>query len=124
VVKRAPDLDGWHDPFGLAEALSEALGGMPVRVDNDVNVGTVAEHRMGAARGSNDVLGAFVGTGVGGGLILDGRLRGGPFGVAGEIGHMVVARNGRACGCGGRGHLEAYARRAGMERRARELDAE
>jgi len=124
VLKQAPNLPGWHDAFPLAEALSEALNGTPVRVDNDVNVGTVAEHRLGAARGSDDVLGAFVGTGVGGGLILGGRLRRGPTGVAGEIGHMVVARNGRACGCGGRGHLEAYAGRAGMERRARELDAE
>ena len=124
VLKQAPNLPGWHDAFGLAEALSEALGGIPVKVDNDVNVGTVAEHRMGAARGSADVLGAFVGTGVGGGLILEGRLRRGPLGVAGEIGHMVVEWNGRLCGCGGRGHLEAYAGRAGMERRARELDAE
>src|SRR2546425_3694413 len=124
VLKQAPNLPGWHDAFGLADALSEALDGTPVRVDNDVNVGTVAEHRMGAARGVNDVLGAFVGTGVGGGLILEGRLRRGPQGVTGEIGHMVVERNGRLCGCGGRGHLEAYAGRAGMERRARELDAE
>jgi glucokinase len=124
VLKQAPNLPGWHDAYPLAEALGEALNGMPVRVDNDVNVGTVAEHRLGAARGSDDVLGAFVGTGVGGGLILDGRLRRGPTGVAGEIGHMVVVRNGRPCGCGGRGHLEAYAGRAGMERRARELDAE
>src|ERR1041385_4104642 len=124
VLKQAPNLPGWHDAFPLGEALSEALQGAPVRVDNDVNVGTVAEHRLGAARGANDVLGAFVGTGVGGGLILDGHLRRGPSGVTGELGHMVVSRDGRMCGCGGRGHLEAYAGRAGMERRARELDAD
>jgi glucokinase len=93
-------------------------------VDNDVNVGTLAEHRAGAAQGFDDVLGVFVGTGVGGGLILDGKLRRGPSGVAGEIGHMVVRAGGRKCGCGGRGHLEAYAGRASMERRARELDLE
>jgi glucokinase len=124
LVRQAPNLPGWHDAFALAGHLSDALGGMPVRLDNDVNVGTVAEHWRGAARGANDVLGVFVGTGVGGGLILDGQLRRGPSGVAGEIGHMVVARDGRQCGCGGRGHLEAYAGRAGMERRARELDSE
>jgi len=69
------------------------------------------------------VLGVFVGTGVGGAVMLGGELRRGPNGMAGEIGHVVVHPGGRTCGCGGRGHLEAYAGRAGMERRARELEA-
>lgn len=120
VVRSAPNLRGWLEPFPLASALSEVLGGVPVRVDNDVNVGTLAECKAGAAVGRRDVLGVFVGTGVGGALVLDGDLRRGPTGFAGEIGHMVVRPGGRRCGCGGKGHLEAYAGRAGMERRARQ----
>ena len=124
VVRAAPNLPGWTDPFPLADALSESLGGAHVVVDNDVNVGILAEHGFGAAKGVDEVLGVFVGTGVGGGLILDGALRRGPTGMTGEIGHIVVHPKGRVCGCGGRGHLEAYAGRAGMERRARELEAD
>ena len=123
TVQRAPNLKGWWDPFPLGPALSEALGGARVLVDNDVNVGTVAEHRLGAGHGADDLLGVFVGTGVGGGLILDGQLRRGPSGFAGELGHIVVRSGGRRCGCGARGHLEAYAGRAGMERRARQHHA-
>ena len=125
LVKAAPNLPGWIEPFALGPALAEALGGgRPVVVDNDVNVGTVAEHRLGAGRGATELLAVFVGTGVGGGLVFDGRLRRGPGGLAGEIGHVVVVPGGRVCGCGARGHLEAYAGRAGLERRARELEAE
>jgi glucokinase len=122
TVRSAPNLPGWMEPFGVAPALSEATG-LPVVVDNDVNVGTYAEHLLGAARGADDVLGVFVGTGVGAGIIIGGVLRRGEAGAAGEIGHMVVRRGGRRCGCGGRGHLEAYAGRANMERRARDLEA-
>ena len=124
IVRAAPNLPGWSEPFGLAAALSESLGGAHVVIDNDVNVGLLAEQRQGAARDAADVLGVFVGTGVGGAVILGGQLRRGPHGMAGEIGHVVVHPGGRTCACGGRGHLEAYAGRAGMERRARELDAE
>jgi glucokinase len=124
TVRQAPNLSGWHEPFGLGPALSDALGGLRVAVDNDVNVGTLAEHRLGAGTGATDMLGVFCGTGVGGGLILDGSIRRGPTGFAGEIGHTLVQRDGRRCGCGGRGHLEAYAGRAAMEKRARELEAE
>ena len=123
TVRSAPNLPGWMEPFGMGSALSESLGGLPVEVDNDVNVGTLAEHRMGAGRGADNLLGVFVGTGVGAGIILNGELRRGPSGAAGEIGHTIVRRGGRTCGCGGRGHLEAYAGRAVMERRARELEA-
>jgi glucokinase len=123
IVRAAPNLPGWIEPFGLGDALADALSGAKVVVDNDVNVGTLAEHRLGAGKGAGNLLGVFVGTGVGGGLVLDGALRRGPSGMAGEIGHVVVKHNGRVCGCGGRGHLEAYAGRAGMERRARELEA-
>jgi glucokinase len=123
VVRAAPNLPGWIEPFPLGPALAETLGVPRVLVDNDVNVGTVAEHRLGAGRGADELLGVFVGTGVGGGLVLDGKLRRGTSGLAGEIGHVVVTPSGRSCGCGRRGHLEVYAGRAGMERRARELEA-
>jgi glucokinase len=123
AVRQAPNLPGWHEPFGLGQALSEALDGLPVSVDNDVNVGTLAEHRLGAGRDATDMLGVFVGTGVGGGLILDGKIRHGQTGFAGEIGHTIVHRDGRRCGCGKRGHLEAYAGRAALEKRARDLEA-
>jgi len=123
VVRAAPNLPGWSEPFGLGEALAEALDGASVVIDNDVNVGLLAEARVGAAQGEDDVLGVFVGTGVGGAVMLGGKLRRGPHGMTGEIGHIVVHPGGRTCGCGGRGHLEAYAGRAGMERRARELES-
>jgi glucokinase len=69
--------------------LSERLG-LDVIVENDVNVATFGEQQLGAARGVSDVLGLFVGTGVGGGLVLDGKLRRGPNGLAGEVGHLLV----------------------------------
>ena len=122
TVRQAPNLPGWMEPFDVADALSTALDGVPVVLDNDVNVGTLAEHRLGAGQGADNLLGVFVGTGIGAGVVLDGVLRRGPTGAAGEIGHMIVRRGGRRCGCGGRGHLEAYAGRAAMERRARDLE--
>jgi len=122
TVRQAPNLPGWMEPFGVADALSSALDAVPVAVDNDVNVGTLAEHRLGAGKGAENLLGVFAGTGIGAGVVLDGALRRGPTGAAGEIGHMIVRRGGRVCGCGGRGHLEAYAGRAAMERRARDLE--
>jgi len=125
VVRQAPNLAGWQEnnvPVG--SLVSKALGGVAVFVDNDANAGTLAEHKRGAGRGADHVLGVWVGTGVGGGLILDGHLRRGPTGYAGEIGHTVVTQGGRRCGCGQVGHLEAYAGRASMEREARERAAQ
>lgn len=123
TVQYAPNLAGWMEPFDMGKAVSDALDGRHVVVENDVNVGTFAEQRIGAATGVEDVLGVFVGTGVGGGVILGGQLRRGPAGLAGEIGHVIVRPDGRACKCGGRGHLEVYAGRASMERRARTLES-
>jgi glucokinase len=120
TVRRAPNLPGFDAEVDLGPRLSRALGGLEVRVDNDANVAVVAEHRLGAARDDTDVLGVWVGTGVGGGLVLDGALRRGASGIAGEIGHTVVQPGGRVCGCGFAGHLEAYAGRGAMEREARE----
>jgi glucokinase len=118
-VSTARNLPGWEGTFGLAEALHEALG-TEVEVGNDVQVATDAEFQLGAGAQYRSLLGVFWGTGVGGGLILDGR----PWlgrGGAGEIGHMVVKRGGRRCPCGRRGCMEAYAGRAAMETRARKL---
>ncbi len=121
-VVRAPNLPGFDARVPLAAKLGEVLDvldGARIVVDNDVNAAVLAEHRLGAARGFNDVLGIWVGTGIGGGLVLDGKLRRGPVGGAGEIGHMAVAGITRRCGCGQLGHLEAVAGRAAMEAEAR-----
>jgi glucokinase len=119
AVANAGNLPGWRDSFPLAEWLSSELG-TTVRVGNDVQLATAAEFRLGAGKPYRSILGVFWGTGVGGGLILDGR----PWlgrGAAGEIGHVVVKAGGRRCPCGRRGCLEAYAGRGAMEARAREL---
>lgn len=89
----------------------EARFGLPVTVDNDANAAVWAEHVAGAARGVDDVVALTLGTGVGGGVILDGRLLRGATGAAGELGHMVVALDGPDCpgGCPGKGCLEAVA---------------
>jgi glucokinase len=117
AVSTARNLPGWEGSFELGGTLSKKLG-TPVFVGNDVQVATDAESQLGAGRPYKSLLGVFWGTGVGGGLILDGKSwlgRGG----AGEIGHMVVAIGGRRCPCGRRGCMEAYAGRAAMEARAR-----
>ena len=120
VLMRAPNLKGWTDDFPLGPAVAKAVGGdLPVSLANDVEAGVVGEHRLGAARGFRHVLGIWMGTGVGGGLVLDGKVHRGAEGLAGEFGHVIVEPGGRACGCGGRGHVEAYAGRASMEREAR-----
>ena len=120
TVVRCANIKGWDSPIDVGARLSHALG-KPVVVGNDVDCGALAEHRLGAGRGQRDLLAVFVGTGVGGGLVHDHRLVEGGRGMVGEIGHLTVVPGGRQCGCGGRGHLEAYAGRAGIERRAREL---
>ena len=117
IVTAARNLPGWNGSFPLAGTLETALG-TRVMVGNDVAVGTQAEYAIGAAKPYSSVLGVFWGTGVGGGLILDGQMWHGRGG-AGEIGHMVVKRNGRRCGCGNRGCMEAYAGRASLEAKAR-----
>lgn len=107
-------------PVPLGNRLSQAFGGIPVSVDNDVRVAVRGEWKRGAGRPYRNLLGVFVGTGVGGGLILDGRLRLG-HGAAGEIGHTLVKPDGRTCSCGVKGHLEAYAGRGCIEAEARRL---
>ena len=117
VVSEARNLPGWSGSFDLRGALEAALE-VPVYVGNDVSVGTGAEFKLGAGKPYKSLLGVFWGTGVGGGLILDGKPWHGR-GCAGEIGHMVIKLDGRQCTCGRRGCVEAYAGRAAMEARAR-----
>lgn len=112
VVNSAPNL-GWTN-VPLGERLEEELG-LPVIVDNDVNIGVLGEHVYGAGKGSLDMIGIFVGSGIGGGLILGGTPHYGWRGVAGEIGHMVVKPQGRQCGCGRYGCVEAYSSKTAME---------
>jgi len=117
VVSAAKNLPGWEGGFPLAERLGEALGA-EIRIGNDVQVATEAEFQLGAGREFSTMLGVFWGTGVGGGLIIDGK----PWlgrGAAGEIGHIVVERGGARCPCGRRGCMEAYAGRGAMEAEAR-----
>jgi len=106
VVNDAPNLDWIDVPLGTT--LEKNLG-LPVFVDNDVNVGVLGEFVHGAGRGHKDMVGVFVGTGIGGGVIINGEMHYGGRGSAGEIGHMVIVPKGRRCGCGKKGCIEAYA---------------
>jgi glucokinase len=119
-VSLATNVPGFGDRVELGPIVSEALRGANVVVDNDVSVGVRGEARRGAGRPYKNLLGVWVGTGVGGGLIIDGELYGGR-GAAGEFGHMVAKPEGRRCSCGRRGCVEAYAGRGSMERHARHL---
>jgi glucokinase len=122
TVSSSPNLPGFQEaqPVALGAMVSEALGGVPVRLDNDVRVAILGEWKRGAGRPYRNLVGVWVGTGVGGGLVLDGKLYEGQ-GAAGEIGHTIVKPGGRVCSDGRRGHLEAYAGRGQMEVFARHL---
>jgi glucokinase len=117
TVAGAMNLSEWSGSFNLRKALEKELS-VPVALGNDVDLATDAEFEIGAARKYDSLLGVFWGTGVGGGLILDGKPWVGRK-TAGEIGHMVVRLNGAKCPCGRRGCMEAYAGRGAMEARAR-----
>lgn len=118
VLRFAPNLPGVVElPVG---ARLEAATGLPVRVDNDNTCALWAEHLLGAARDVNDAVLVGLGTGIGGGLLLDGRLVRGANGFSGEIGHMVVARGGIPCVCGRNGCWERYASGSALGRMARE----
>jgi glucokinase len=113
------NLPAWQ-AFPLRDRLRELVPGVPVRVHNDAVCVAVGEHWRGAGAGVDDLLGMVVSTGVGGGVVLGGRLVDGPSGNAGHIGHVVVDPDGPACGCGGRGCLEAVARGPAVVAWARE----
>lgn len=95
--------------------------GLPVAIDNDANAAAIGEWKTGAARGASYVVMLTLGTGVGGGLILDGRPYRGATGSGAELGHIVVVYDGPPCGCGGRGHLESFASGSAASRVAQEL---
>ncbi len=118
IVIGAPNLEGW-DHFPLRERLEQALR-IPVRIENDANAAALAEWRYGAGRGARNLLFLTMSTGVGGGLILDGRLYRGTHFQAGEVGHIPIVGDGRLCGCGMRGCLEAYTSGAAIARRVRD----
>jgi len=119
TLSGAPNLPDWLGSVQVVEPMRQSLGA-PVVLANDVQVAVIAEDQLGAGRDYSSVLGVFCGTGVGGGIIINGKLWKGR-GAAGEIGHIVVEPNGAMCGCGRRGCMEAYAGRASMERKARKM---
>jgi glucokinase len=117
IVVVAPNL-GWQN-FPLRAVVGDRVR-LPVTLDNDANCATVGEWWQGAARGGRNVVGMTIGTGIGGGLILDGQLYHGSSDVAGEIGHTTIDVTGRYCRCGNYGCLEAYASGPAIAMRARE----
>ncbi len=119
VVTSPPNLPGWSD-VPLAQLVSQGMH-LPAWIENDANAAAIAEQRLGAGRGSRHMVLVILGTGIGGGLILDGRLYRGASGAAGEIGHMQLEPNGPRCGCGRRGCLEALASGRALRDRAAEI---
>ncbi|MGQ0647892.1 MAG: ROK family protein [Gemmatimonadaceae bacterium] len=117
LVITTPNL-GWTN-FPLRQVIADRVG-LSATLDNDANCATLGEWWLGAARGGRDVVGMTIGTGIGGGLILGGQLYHGASDVAGEIGHTTIDVNGRRCGCGNYGCLEAYASGPSIAGRARE----
>ncbi|HEU5183453.1 MAG TPA: ROK family protein [Gemmatimonadaceae bacterium] len=117
MVIVAPNL-GWYD-FPLRDVIGERVR-LDATLDNDANCATVGEWWRGAARGGRNVVGLTIGTGIGGGLILEGHLYHGSSDVAGEIGHTTIDSTGRHCKCGNYGCLEAYASGPAIAMRARE----
>jgi glucokinase len=117
MVIVAPNL-GWYD-FPLRDVIADRVR-LDATLDNDANCATVGEWWRGAARGGRNVVGLTIGTGIGGGLILDGQLYHGSSDVAGEIGHTTIDSTGRHCKCGNYGCLEAYASGPAIALRARE----
>ncbi len=112
-VLTVPNLENWIDRVDLRSELSARLE-VPVALGNDVNVGLLGEWVAGVAHDVDNVLGVWMGTGIGGALVLDGRPFDGSRGAAGEIGHVIVRPGGALCGCGRRGCVEAYAGRRSM----------
>ena len=121
TIENAPNLRWGHNRVEFAKLLSEAMGGMPVALTNDANAAAVGEMTYGAARGMKNFIMITLGTGVGSGIVINGEVVYGHDGFAGELGHTAAVRNnGRACGCGKTGCLEAYCSAMGVARTARE----
>ncbi len=118
TIDFAPNLP-WKGRIPLAEMIRERMG-IPVALTNDANAAAIGEMAYGAARGMKDFIVITLGTGVGSGIVVGGQLVYGHDGFAGELGHMIVRRNGRMCGCGRQGCLETYTSATGVARTARE----
>ena len=119
IVMVSPNIPAFRN-LSLTAPLSERLG-IPVSIENDASAAALGEHRFGAGKGTRHLLHATLGTGIGGGLVIDGRLYRGAQGLAGEIGHIVLDPAGPPCGCGSRGCLEATAGGVAFGRRAQRL---
>ncbi|WP_226344924.1 ROK family glucokinase [Agilicoccus flavus] len=120
TVVFAPHLSWRNEP--LRDALTHRVG-LPIVVDNDANAAAWAEWRFGAARGETHLVMITLGTGIGGGLLIDGALHRGKFGIAAEFGHMQVVPDGHRCECGNRGCWEQYASGNALVREARSMIA-
>ncbi|MCK5862290.1 MAG: ROK family glucokinase [Candidatus Hydrogenedentes bacterium] len=118
IVYSPPNLPGWSN-VPLADEMSKRLN-TPCYIDNDANVACFGEYWMGAGQGAESIIVFTLGTGVGGGIVLFNQLVRGIDGTAAELGHVKVQRDGRLCGCGARGCLEAYASVTGMVHTARD----
>lgn len=124
TIEYAPNLPWAHTcVVPLADLFSKALGGLPVALTNDANAAALGEMTYGAARGLKNFIDITLGTGVGSGIVIDGKMVYGCDGFAGELGHVVMVRGkeGRTCGCGRTGCLEAYCSATGVARTAREF---
>ena len=118
TVVFAPHLSWRHEP--LQEALQKRIA-MPIFVDNDANAAAWAEWKFGAAQGETHLMMITLGTGIGGGILINGQVQRGRFGIAGEFGHMQVVPGGHRCECGNRGCWEQYASGNALVREARSL---
>ena len=116
ILISAPNLDCFNINF---KTILEEKFNIPVFIGNDVEVATLGELKFGAGKNKKNFVCIFVGTGIGSGIVIDKKIYHGATGTAGEIGHIVVASGGRACGCGANGCLEAYASRTAIEQRIR-----
>lgn len=112
IVFNPPNLKGWQEVY-LRDILEQEMG-RPVALENDANAAALGEYWKGAGRGTRSLVCLTLGTGVGGGVVLEGRVWHGAKGIAGEIGHMTLVKNGRRCGCGNRGCLETYGSATGI----------
>lgn len=122
-IEFAPNLPWAHDcKVPLAKMFSDRLGGLPVHLTNDANAAALGEMTYGVARGMKNFIVLTLGTGVGSGIVINGEMVYGCDGMAGELGHVIMRRdNGRSCGCGRKGCLEAYCSATGVARTAKEM---
>jgi glucokinase len=119
VIEHSTNL-GWHD-LPLATLISDRFGSVPTRMNDDGDTGALGEARAGAGRGADPFVFLTLGTGLGSGVVVDGRIVTGAHGAAGEVGHLAVGdRNGPRCGCGRRNCVEVWCGGVGLARRARE----